>query len=168
LRPETRRRRAGGRSTRSAPAAKAGSSASLVQEIGEARRAIDERPHAHEPVVAARGAPDAICLPGRTAIRPSRRSAAASVNARSGRKQRLRARPAYLPTCAVLGRDLQRQQYVDSRHLLPIRCAVGSCPSACEPSARLRYDIFHSPHYQEASCGEAQRDPAVTWRRRQR
>ena len=47
------------------------SSASRVEKIGEARRSVDERPHAHEPVVAAPGAPDAICLPGRTAIRPS-------------------------------------------------------------------------------------------------
>ena len=34
-------------------AAKAGSSASRVEKIGEARRAVDERLHAHEPVVAA-------------------------------------------------------------------------------------------------------------------
>ncbi len=31
---------------------------------------VEERLHAHEPVVAAPGAPDAIGLPGRTAIRP--------------------------------------------------------------------------------------------------
>ncbi len=34
-------------------AAKAGSSASHVERIGEARRSVDERLHAHEPVVAA-------------------------------------------------------------------------------------------------------------------
>ncbi len=32
--------------------AEAGSSASRVEEIGEARRAVDERLHAHDPVVA--------------------------------------------------------------------------------------------------------------------
>jgi hypothetical protein len=52
-------------------AAKVGSSASRVEKIGEARLAVDGRLHAHRPAVAAPGAPDAICLPGRTAIRPT-------------------------------------------------------------------------------------------------
>jgi hypothetical protein len=45
-------------------AAKAGSSAFHVEEIGEARRSVDEGLNAYKPVVAAPGAPDAICLPG--------------------------------------------------------------------------------------------------------
>ena len=35
------------------------------------------------------------------------------MNACFGRRPRLKARPAYLPTCAVRGRDLQQQLYVD-------------------------------------------------------
>ena len=39
------------------------SSASRIEEIGEVRSAVDERLHAHEPVVAAPGRPHGICLP---------------------------------------------------------------------------------------------------------
>jgi hypothetical protein len=79
-------------------AGRAGSSGSLVEKIG---------------------------LPGRTAIHPSRRSAAASVNARSGRRPPLEARPAYLPTCAVRGRDLQQPFYVETRRsILPDECRL--------------------------------------------
>jgi hypothetical protein len=109
--------------------------------------------HAHEPVVAARGAPDAICLPGRTAIHPSRRSAAASVNARSGRRPPLEARPAYLPTCAVRGRDLQQPFYVETRRsILPDEC-------------RLRVDIASSQYGQRMTAICAQPPAGVDVKR---
>jgi hypothetical protein len=70
-----------------------------------------------------------VCLESRSAQRPScaaivgsmrsLRSKAMSLASRSaqvcsGRKPRQKARPAYLPTCDVRGRDLERQKYVNS------------------------------------------------------
>ena len=53
-----------------------------------------------------------------------------TINARSGRRPRLEARPAYQPTCDIRGLDLQRQQYVDSRRRL---CAnTGRSPTLGE------------------------------------